>query len=82
MADHLATQVDKPYGQQPATRAAARRVVEREPDAAELIETLGLGDQPAARRHLCPTCGRVNPRSGRCRSTLECRRAVDGETNG
>lgn len=51
------TPVDRPYAQQPETRAAARRRLDREPDAELLIDALGLGDDAGPRVRDCPFCG-------------------------
>lgn len=51
------TAVDRPYAQQAETRAAARRRVEREPQAELLIDMLGLGDESQAVSRDCPFCG-------------------------
>lgn len=44
----LATQMDRPYAQQPETRAAAARVISQQPDAEELLLMLGLVEDPVA----------------------------------
>lgn len=51
------TAVDRPYAQQPETRAAARRRLAREPDAELLIDALGLGEADGPRNRDCPLCG-------------------------
>lgn len=49
MTDRLT--VDKPYGQQPETRAAAARyIVRHREDAGELLMALGLAHDPQADR--------------------------------
>jgi len=45
MGESITTRLDEPYNQQPATRAAAVRVLQRL-GAADLIEILGLDDTP------------------------------------
>lgn len=76
MSDSVTTKLDVPYGQQPETRAAARRVLDRL-GAADLIDVLGLVDntEPAKRfaddgRRLCPDCGKPFPSDDRAK----CRR--------
>lgn len=71
MSDSVTTKLDVPYGQQPETRAAAVRVLERL-GAIDLIEMLGLGDvpestEPAGDRPLCRNCNRPVALDGRCR---------------
>jgi hypothetical protein len=70
----FANAVDRPYGQQPETRAAAVRVLHRL-DATDLIPALGLDNwtPPVVDgRATCRTCGRQLPADGRkaCRSRL------------
>lgn len=59
MSGDLRTQIDRPYAQQPETREAARRVLERTGNA-DLIEILGLAEKPGPLvidgRQVCPRC--------------------------
>lgn len=57
MSSNPVTAVDRPYAQQPETRAAARRRVEREPQAELLIDMLGLRDDAEPVSRDCPFCG-------------------------
>lgn len=63
----IETRVDRPYGQQPETRAAATRYLERTGNT-DLIPLLGLDDQADEEtvvdedgRRVCPTCGKPLP---------------------
>lgn len=79
MSDSITTQLDAPYAQQPATRAAARRVLDRL-GAADLIGILGLDDVPEPEpKPVCGICGQplsVNVSRGGCRKTPDCRRVT------
>jgi hypothetical protein len=83
VSDSVTTKLDVPYGQQPETRAAARRVLARR-GAADLFDILGLVDpEPAPRfaddgRRLCPNCGQPLPSDGR----TSCRRAPCRKSRG
>lgn len=65
MSGNLNTQIDKPYAQQPETRAAAVRVISHEADAALLLDMLGLVDKPGPLlidgRQACPRCEQPLP---------------------
>lgn len=56
----LSTQIDRPYAQQPATRAAAARVISRQDQAELLLAMLGLVDKPGPLvidgQQACPRC--------------------------
>lgn len=74
MSGDLQTQLDMPYARQPETRAAALRAL-LERGAADLVDMLGLGDEPdgpllVAGRIACPACGRPYRDDGRrsCRT--------------
>lgn len=56
MSDAVVTRLDKPYAQQPETRAAATRYLERTGNA-DLLGPLGLVDEPPP-SPVCPVCGR------------------------
>lgn len=62
--NNLETHLDRPYAQQPATRAAAVRVLERTGNA-DLAEVLGLVDEPGPLvidgRQACPRCHKPLP---------------------
>jgi hypothetical protein len=67
MGESITTRLDAPYGQQPETRAAAVRVMQRL-GATDLIEILGLDDTPAEDPNLCPDCQQPLDSTGRpCR---------------
>lgn len=55
MSDAVVTRLDRPYGQQPETRAAATRYLERTGNA-DLAAALGLTDDEQPVRPACPTC--------------------------
>lgn len=57
---NLTTQLDRPYAQQPATRAAAVRVISGQDQAEMLLDMLGLvePDRGPGERPDCPACGR------------------------
>lgn len=57
MADSVVTHVDRPYGQQPETRAAATRFLERTGNA-DMLAPLGLVDDEPPPSPECPVCGR------------------------
>jgi hypothetical protein len=65
VADSVATQLDRPYAQQPETRAAAVARVSREEQADMLLDMLGLVDQACPLvidgRHCCPSCRKPLP---------------------
>jgi hypothetical protein len=74
----VSTHLDKPYGQQPETRAAAVRVLRRQPDAEDLMAILGLDDVELERpepppyvvingRTCCATCRQQVRADGVCR---------------
>jgi len=75
MAGDMQTQLDRPYGQQPATRDAAIRYLERTGND-DLLAMLGLVDAPKPvivdGRACCPVC--EEPLRGDGRSS--CRRAT------
>ena len=56
MSDSVVTHVDRPYAQQPATRAAAIRYLERK-GCTDLLAMLGLVEEPPPSPE-CPVCGR------------------------
>jgi len=56
VGDAVVTRLDRPYGQQPETRAAATRYLERTGNA-DLLAALGLIDDEQPTRPACPTCG-------------------------
>lgn len=64
MADAVATHLDRPYGQQPETRAAAARYLERTGNA-DVLDMLGLVDDTAPLvidgKHCCPNCRKPLP---------------------
>jgi len=64
VADAVVTRLDRPYGQQPETRAAAVRYLERTGNA-DVLGALGLVDEPepptVAGRQVCPRCGKPLP---------------------
>lgn len=75
MSDSITTHLDAPYGQQPETRAAARRVLDRL-GATDLLDMLGLDDTPPpepAPIVTCPTCRNIAPKHGVCRRSRQCR---------
>lgn len=90
MAD-LGVNLDKPYAQQPETRAAAVRFLERSGNT-DVAEALGLVEDPiaaarsrakaAAELHgkgvngVCPICGNGLPSHGVCRRREGCREAA------
>lgn len=55
MADAVVTRLDKPYGQQPETRAAAVAHLVRS-GYADILAALGLADVPAPPPGACPYC--------------------------
>ena len=61
---NLSTHLDRPYAQQPATRAAAVRYLTRTGNV-DLIEVLGLADEPGplvvGGRQCCPRCRKPLP---------------------
>lgn len=57
MADAVVTRLDRPYGQQPETRAAATRYLERTGNA-DLAAALGLTDDEQPTHPACPACER------------------------
>jgi hypothetical protein len=62
---NLGTHLDRPYAQQPDTRAAATRYLERTGHA-DLLDVLGLGPEPDGPsvidgRECCPSCGKPLP---------------------
>lgn len=57
MADAVVTRLDRPYGQQPETRAAATRYLERTGNA-DLLGALGLVDEEQPAHPVCPACDR------------------------
>lgn len=72
----MSTDLDRPYAQQPATRAAAIRVVSREPEADMLLAMLGLveeetpvgaGYEVVKGRMVCTSCSRPVRLDGICR---------------
>jgi len=77
--------LDRPYGQQPETRAAAVRYLTRTGNA-DLAEMLGLGDDPEAPkpyvvvhgRSYCTTCHQRIP-SGVCYQPECQRRRLDAK---
>lgn len=76
MSDSLTTRLDRPYGQQPATRAAALRVLEAR-DALDLVEALGLGPEPErpayifiGGRQRCAVCWAPVRADGVCRQRV------------
>ncbi len=62
---NISTQLDRPYAQQPDTRAAAVRVVSRQDQAGMLLDMLGLAepDREPGGRPDCPACGRPRQRT-------------------
>lgn len=76
---NLQTQLDRPYAQQPATRAAAVRFLERTGNG-DLIAMLGLVDEPkptvVGGRQLCPRCGKPLPDPIANGGHKPCRRAA------
>lgn len=61
---NLTTQLDRPYAQQDATRAAAVRVISGQDQADMLLDMLGLVEperEPGGRPD-CPACGRPRQR--------------------
>jgi hypothetical protein len=58
MSDAVVTRLDRPYAQQPETRAAAQRRIAREPDADMLLAAFGLADDEPPPSPTCPVCGR------------------------
>jgi hypothetical protein len=56
VSDAVVTRLDRPYAQQPETRAAATRYLERTGNA-DLLAALGLGDDEPPPSP-CPVCGR------------------------
>lgn len=72
--DFVTTRLDAPYAQQPATRAAAARVLERL-GATDLLEILGLVEpkpEPVPEPKRCSR-GHVLPSHGICRRSEDCR---------
>lgn len=65
MSDSVVTHVDRPYGQQPDTRAAAARRIAREEKADLLLAMLGLTETPGPLiidgRHCCTNCRKPLP---------------------
>jgi hypothetical protein len=68
MSGDMSTQLDRPYAQQPATRQAAVRYIERK-GYGDLLAMLGLVDDPEPviidGRACCPTCEQPLPGDGR-----------------
>lgn len=77
--------LDRPYGQQPETAAAAARfIVRTREDCAELLMALGLAHDPQAIQRGpeiapggdCPICGNKLPAHGVCRRSNRCRESA------
>lgn len=79
MADAVATHLDRPYGQQPAVRAAAARYLERTGNA-DVADMLGLVEQEDLLvidgRHCCPNCRKPLPDPISNGGRKPCRRAA------
>lgn len=78
MTDNLSTHLDRPYAWQPATRAAAMRVVGRQDEADLLLAMLGLVEKPEVEQAAthCALCGNKLPSHGVCRKAQRCRAAA------
>lgn len=70
--------LDRPYAQQPATRAAAVRVLNRQPDGDLLRDILGLNDPPAGPNRYVLIDGKLFCKACRlrCQSDGVCRRGT------
>lgn len=77
MSGDLTTRLDKPYAQQPATRPAATRFLERTGNA-DVLAVLGLVDEEpeVAPDEGCAICGNKLPSHGVCRKSGRCREAA------